>query len=105
VQRPSTASTALWQNFVGHVEHADRQAHNLSRQPRGTNYDLIADGYTHVVTLLCSATPEFIDTDDANFYIRSNLPRVATPLELRNFLSETTEDELMALPYARSISR
>jgi hypothetical protein len=94
-----------WQNFVGHVAHADEQARNLSRQPRGTNYDLVADGYTHVVTLLCSSTPEFIDTDDPSFYIRRNLPRIATPLELRNFLSETTEDELRALPYARSISR
>jgi hypothetical protein len=93
-----------WQKFEGYVEHTDEQAEKLAQQPRGTNYDLFADGYTHVVTLLCSAVPEYIDTDDPNFYIREDLPRVATPLELRDFLSEVTEDYLKALPFARRIT-
>lgn len=56
-----------------------------------------------MVTLLCSAMPEYIDTDDENFYVRSNLPRVAAPLEMRNFLSEVTEEELKALPFAKQL--
>lgn len=92
-----------WEKFERYVEEADEQADKLSRHPRGTNYDLLADGYTHLVTLLCSAMPEYIDTDNENFYVRSDLPRVATPLEIRNFLSEVTEEELEALPFAKQL--
>lgn len=92
-----------WEKFERYVEEADEQADKLFRHPRGTNYDLLADGYTHVVTLLCSAMPEYIDTDDENFYVRSNLPRVAAPLEMRNFLSGVTEEELKALPFAKQL--
>lgn len=93
-----------WQKFERYVRHADEQADKLARQTKGANYDLVADGYTHVVTLLCSTVPEFIDTDDENFYIREDLPRVATPLELRNYLAEVTEDTLKALPFVRRIT-
>lgn len=92
-----------WEKFERYVEEADEQADKLSRHPRGTNYDLLADGYTHLVTLLCSAMPEYIDTDDENFYVRSNLPRAAAPLEMRNFLSEVTEEELKALPFVKRL--
>lgn len=94
-----------WQKFEQNVQHGDEQAYKLARQPKGTNYDLVADGYTHVVTLLCSTVPEFIDTDDENFYIRDDVPRVATPPELRNFLAEATEENLKALPFAKRIRR
>lgn len=93
-----------WQKFEDYVDHADEQAGKLASQSRGTNFDLPADGYTHVVTLLCSTMPEFIDTDDANFYVKEDLPRVATPLELRDFLAEVTEDDLKALPFAKRIT-
>ena len=92
-----------WQKFKDYVDHADEQAGKLASQPRGTNFDLLSDGYTHVVTLLCSTMPEFIDTTDANFYVKEDLPRVATPLELRDFLAEVTEDDLKALPFAKRI--
>jgi hypothetical protein len=70
----------------------------------GANYDLLADGYTHVVTLVCSTMPEFVDTDDPNFLLRDDLPRIATPPELRNYLAEATKEDLKALPFARRIS-
>ena len=92
-----------WQKFECYIEHADKQARNLAEQPRGANYDLLADGYTHIVTLLCSTVPEYIDTDDPNFFIQENLPRIATPLELRNYLAKATEDDLKALPFAKRI--
>lgn len=92
-----------WQKFERYVEEADEQADKLSHHPRGTNYDLLAGGYTHVVTLLCSAMPEYIDTDDENFYVRSDLPRVAAPLEMRSFLNEVAEEELKALPFAKQL--
>ncbi len=56
-----------------------------------------------MVTLLCSAVPEFVDTDDPNFYVRDDLPRIATPQELRRFLAETNETELKSLPFARRL--
>jgi hypothetical protein len=93
-----------WRKFENYVDHANQQANKLARQPRGTNYDLLACGYTHVVTLLCSAMPEFIYTDVEDFYINEDLPRVATPLELRNYLAEVTEDDLKALPFAKRIT-
>ncbi len=83
---------------------ADEQAEKLAEQPKGTNYDLVADGYTHVVTLLCSTVPEFVGTDGPDFFARDDLPRVATPPELRGFLSEVTEEDLKTLPFARRIS-
>lgn len=92
-----------WQKFEQYVGHADEQAEKLAAQPRGTNYDLLAAGYTHVVTLLCSTVPEYIDTDDPTFFITEDLPRVATPPELRNFLSDVAEGDLKALPFARRI--
>jgi hypothetical protein len=93
-----------WQKFDRYVEHVDVQADRLARQPRGTNYDLLANGYTHIVALLCSTVPEYIDTEDPNFYIREDLPRVATPLELRDYLAEATEDDLKALPFTKRIA-
>jgi hypothetical protein len=93
-----------WQKFERYVEHADEQAEKLAQQPRGTNYDLPVDGYTHVVTLVCSTVPEFIHTDSPNYFIMDDLPRVATPPELRNYLAEVAEEDLMALPFARRIS-
>ena len=93
-----------WQKFERYIGHADRQAETLAGRPRGTNYDLTGDGYTHVVTLLCSTVPEYIDSDDPNFFVRDVLPRVATPSELRDYLAEVTEEELKALPFARQIS-
>jgi hypothetical protein len=93
-----------WQKFERYVEHADEQAEKLAAQPRGTNYDLLTDGYTHVVTLLCSTVPEFVDTDDRKFFVKDDLPRVATPLELRNYLAEATEDDLKTLLFARRIA-
>ncbi len=92
-----------WHKFERYVGHADGQARKLAEQPRGTNYDLPADGYTHVVTLLCSTVPEYIDSDDPNFFVKEDLPRVATPPELRDYLAEATEEELKALPFARRI--
>ena len=92
-----------WQKFERYVGHADEQAEKLTAQPHGTNYDLLTDGYTHVVTLLCSTVPEFVDTDDPNFFITDGLPRVATPPELRNYLAEVAEEDLKALPFARRI--
>lgn len=92
-----------WQKFERYVEHADLQAGTLAGRPRGTNYDLPADGYTHVVTLLCSTVPEYVDSDDPNFFVKEDLPRVATPLELRDYLAEVTEEELKELPFARRI--
>jgi hypothetical protein len=93
-----------WQKFERYVEHADEQAEKLAEQPRGTNYDLLADGYTHIVTLLCSTVLEIVDTDDRNFFVREDLPRVATPLELRDYLAEATEHDLKALPFARCVA-
>ena len=93
-----------WQKFERYVGHADGQAETLAGRPRGTNYDLLADGYTHVVTLLCSTMPEYIDSDDPNFFVREDLPRVATPPELRDYLAEATEEDLKALPFARRIN-
>lgn len=92
-----------WQKFERYVGHADEQAETLAGRPRGTNYDLPADGYTHVVTLLCSTVPEYIDSNDPNFFVKEDLPRVATPPELRNYLAEATEEDLKALPFARRI--
>jgi hypothetical protein len=92
-----------WHKFERYVEHADEQAKKLAAQPRGTNYDLLADGYTHIVTLLCSTVPEFVATDDPNFFITDDLPRVASPPELRYYLAEVAEEDLKALPFARSI--
>jgi hypothetical protein len=98
-----------WEKFAGdgkrkgYVQKADGQAEKLARHPRGINYDLSAAGYTHVVTLLCSAVPEFVDTDDPGFYVREDLPRIATPQELRAFLTETDEAELRSLPFARRL--
>ncbi|WP_047866603.1 hypothetical protein [Rubrobacter aplysinae] len=93
-----------WQKFECYVEHADKQAKKLAERPRGSNYDLLAEGYTHIVTLLCSTVPEFIDTDDPSFFVTSDLPRVATPPELRDYLAEATEDDLKVLPFAKQIS-
>jgi hypothetical protein len=93
-----------WQKFETYIGHADNQAERLAEQPRGNNYDLLADGYTHIVTLLCSTVPEFVDTDDPNFFLTSDLPRVATPQELRDYLDGVTESNLMTLPFARRIS-
>lgn len=92
-----------WQKFESYVAHADEQAQKLANQPNGTNYDLLAEGYTHVVTLLCSTVVEYIDTDDANFFIQGDLPRVATPAELRNYLAGATEEDLKALPFAKRL--
>lgn len=92
-----------WQKFERYVEHADEQAETLANRSRGTNYDLPADGYTHVVTLLCSTVPEYIDSDDPNFFVKEDLPRVATPSELRDYLAEAAEEELKALPFARRL--
>lgn len=99
-----------WEKFAGdarhegYIEKADKQARALAQHPRGTNYDLPSDGFTHVVTLLCSTHPEYVDTDDPNYYLRANLPRIATPQELRNFLAETDEAELKALPFTRHLA-
>ncbi len=57
-----------------------------------------------MVTLLCSAVPEFVDTDDPNFYVHDDLPRIATPQELRRFLAETNDTELKSLPFARRLT-
>lgn len=92
-----------WQKFEQYVEHADEQARKLAAQPRGTNYDLLADGYTHVVMLLCSTVPEYVNSDDPNFFITDDLPRVGTPPELRNYLAEVAEEDLKALLFARRI--
>lgn len=92
-----------WQKLERYVGHADGQAETLAGRPRGTNYDLLSDGYTHVVTLLCSTVPEYIDSDDPNFFVKEDLPRVATPSELRDYLAEVTEEELKALPFAKRI--
>jgi len=92
-----------WQKFERYVEHADGQAETLAGRPRGSNYDLTGDGYTYVVTLLCSTVPEYIDSDDPNFFVKEDLPRVATPTELRDYLAEVTEEELKELPFARFI--
>ena len=92
-----------WQKFERYVEHADGQAETLAGRPGGTNYDLLADGYTHVVTLLCSTVPEYIDSDDPNFFVKEGLPRVATPSELRDYLAGATEEELKSLPFAKRI--
>ncbi len=93
-----------WQKFETYIGHADSQAEKLADQPQGTNYDLLADGHTHIVTLLCSTVPEFVDTDDPTFFVTNDLPRIATPPELRDYLAEATEDELKALPFAKHIS-
>lgn len=92
-----------WKKLEAYVEKADGQAEKLARHPRGTNYDLLAGGYTHIVTLLCTAMPEYIDTDDDGFYLSDGLPRIATPHELRGFLAETTEADLKALPFAKRV--
>lgn len=92
-----------WHKFAGYVEHADEQSEKLAGRPRGTNYDLLADGYSHVVTLVCSTVPEYLDTDDPNYFVTDDLPRVATPPELRNYLAEVAEADLKALPFARHI--
>jgi hypothetical protein len=92
-----------WQKFEGYVAHADEQAEKLTNQPNGTNYDLLAEGYTYVVTLLCNTVVEFVDTDDRNFFVKDDLPRVATPAELRDYLADVDEKDLKALPFAKRI--
>lgn len=89
-----------WEKFAGkgdrkgYVGKADEQAEKLARHPRGTNYDLLADGYTYIVTLLCSTLPEYLNTDDPSFFVKGDLPRVATPPELRSYLAEVAAEEL-----------
>ena len=92
-----------WEKFEKYVEKADEQASKLAARPKGTNYDLRSEGYTHIVTLLCSAKPEYIDSNEKRFYIRDDLPRVATPLELREYLSSVTLQELRSLSFAKKI--
>lgn len=100
-----------WEKFAGDAKHkgyvkaADEQADKISRHPSGTNYDLPAQGCTHVLTILCSPFPEYIDTEDPNYYLRDDLPRIATPPELAAFLSDTNEAQLKALPFTRRLAR
>ena len=44
-----------------------------------------------------------MDSDDPNFFVKDDLPRVATPPELRDYLAEATAEKLKALPFARRI--
>lgn len=69
-----------------------------------TSRSFLEKGYTHIVTLVCSTVPEYIDTDDPNFFVSNDLPRVATPPELRNYLVEATEEGLKALPFGKRIT-
>ena len=98
-----------WKKFAGdaghegYVDKADQQALELSSHPRGTNYDLLAAGYTHVLTILCSPFPEYIDTEDPSYYLHEDLPRIATPQELRELLADTDETQLKSIPFTRRL--
>lgn len=88
------AVNARWDYIKGWVAQADKLGQVLSEKPRGTNYDLLADGFTHVLPIVCSPFHEYIGSRDARYFLTDTIPRVATPAEIAAFLKSTDEATL-----------
>jgi hypothetical protein len=85
------------------IAQADRLTDRLAANPVGDNYDLVALGVTHVLTIVATPYTEYIPERRNPFFLDPQTPRVALPSEIRDFLRKTTASELAANPNTRAV--
>lgn len=83
-----------WHYVTEWVEQAEELGQSLKSQPTGSNYDLLRDGLTHVLPIICSPFHEYIGDLDRKFWLDDTTPRVATPAEIVQFLTSHSEEQL-----------
>jgi len=86
-----SAVKTRWGYVQGWLAQADDLAKKLAHNPKGDNYDLAADGYTHILPIVCSSFHEYIDSTEPRYYLTPSIPRVAMPVELERFFERTDE--------------
>jgi hypothetical protein len=93
-----------WESVRDYPEKADRTAERVAgmRDHEDLRDSLV--GVERILSVLCRPYPEWIPTEDPRFWLRPpaednrGVPRILTPLELREFLESASNDEIAALP-------
>jgi hypothetical protein len=67
------------------LSEADEKAHWLAQNPVGTNYNIT--GFADILPIAVSPFVEFIPSKGFRYWITEQIPRVLTPDELANLLS------------------
>jgi len=93
-----------WSYVQEWIHQSDRRANLVSVAPIGSNYALPSH-ITHIVPIVCSTWPEFIFSLEDRYYLTPQIPRVCTPDELIEFLTEVDEPSILRKPYAVAVVR
>lgn len=93
-----------WEDARSYLEKADRTAELVKEMRDREDLRETLAGVERILPVLCRPYPEWVPSDDRRYWLRPpaegdrGVPRVLTPLELKEFLESRTEEEIAALP-------
>jgi len=97
-----------WNTSKRYLNKIDATATMLASQYKDLKLQEYLSGVRHFLPLVCRPYPEWIPLLEDNLWLRKpengdpGMPRILTPRELYNLLSQTTDDEFirMVLPHS-----
>lgn len=101
-----------WKNICDYLDKADRTARRVAGMHDHEDLREALVGVERILPVLCRPYPEWIPNEDRRLWLRPpargarGVPRILTPLELKEFLESTTDEEIASLPggYVVSLS-
>lgn len=93
-----------WEDVRGYLEKADRTAERVAGMRDHEDLREALAGAERILPVLCRPYPEWVPTEDSRLWLRPpaegdrGVPRILTPLELKEFLESTTDEEIAGLP-------
>lgn len=86
-----------WLKLCDWLSENDERARKLAQNPEGSNYKLKEIKY--ILPIICSAWVEYVYELDEKYFLTPEIPRVATPPEIIEFLTTFDEEDLTKKSY------
>src|SRR5215218_183406 len=93
-----------WEDVRGYLDKADRTTRRLAGMRNHEDLREVLAGVERILPVLCRPYPDWIPNEDSWLWLRPpgrnarGVPRILAPLELKEFLESTTDEEIADLP-------
>lgn len=85
------------------LKQVDTLCKLLCNETKGRNFE-IQENITHIVSLVASPHPEYIDISSDRYFLTPAIPRVCTPEEIVEFVKQFQIDSYTSKPYIWKLS-
>lgn len=86
------------------IDQVDSLSELISREPSGKNFK-VPEAVTHILSMVASPFPEYLDNRSDRYFLTPTLPRVCTPEEIAEFVEQFQLAAYVSKPFVWEVSR